>query len=115
MKSLAAALTLTALLAGCSYSPRMVTASDLDKMQIGTSSEVEIISRLGKPLSSVVNADGTRMAQYPYDPTSASPYLPAFIGGETPTAYGWVNLSYDSKGTLTGITGSNSSAGVPAR
>ena len=100
-----------ALLAGCSDSVELVTASEISKFTPGKTAETEIVGELGKPLHTVSQADGTKIEQYPYaGGASGGSIIPSFLGGSSASSYNMVGFRYGSDGMLKEIL----DAGAPA-
>jgi hypothetical protein len=89
------------VLAGCSNSDlKMITADKIAGFQPGKTNETEIVGQLGKPLETIMEADGTKIAQYAYRGDSG------FLGGtfsSGPSNYGMVSFHYGANGLLTAI------------
>ncbi len=98
----AAALTLALLLLGCSDPIQIVSPSQIESFQVGKTNQTEIAAALGKPSHTILEADGTKIDQYPYaGGASSSGFLPEFVGGSAhPDRYGMVSFSYSGNGTL---------------
>jgi hypothetical protein len=105
----AAALTIAALLTGCSgASVNLISADQISKFQVGKTNETEIVGALGKPIEIISEADGTKIDQYPYGgmATSSGGIMPSFLtGGSMPASYSMVSFSFGSNGVLKAVDG----------
>ena len=98
------ALTLSA----CVATGRKVTQQQLSGFKEGKTTYQEVITQLGKPTSSTVNSDGTRLIIYSYvqsqvSPVSVVPVLGRFVEG-TETESSYAMLQFDQNGVLTQYT-----------
>ena len=107
MKRYLAALAGIALLAGCSSSVEMVSADQVSKFTPGKTNETEVVALLGKPLETVVEADGTKIEQYPSSigASGGSSIIPDWLGGSSAASYRMVSFNYGSGGVLKSIGG----------
>ena len=98
----AAILTLTLLLAGCSDSVTMISQDKIAAFKPGTTSQAEVAAALGKPVHTIVEADGTKIDQYPFDNGKGSgSIVPSYVGGSsTPDSYGMVSFTFGATGIL---------------
>src|SRR3569623_19828 len=82
----AAALTVFILMAGCVSSGVQVKPDQLSEFKAGTTTVNDVIAKLGKPTTSMLMSDGTRMMSYSYihsqaRPASFIPVVGVFAGG----------------------------------
>ena len=98
----ATALTLALFLLGCSDPIQIVSPGQIESFEVGKTNQTEIAAALGKPSHTIVEADGTKIDQYPYaGGASSSGFLPELMGGSAhPNRYGMVSFSYAPNGTL---------------
>jgi hypothetical protein len=98
----ATALVFMLLLAGCSDSVTLISQDKIAEFKPGTTSQAEIAAALGKPIHTMVEADGTKIDQYPFDNgKGGGSMMPSFLGGSsTPDSYGMVTFTYTTTGIL---------------
>ena len=97
-----------ALVSACSNSDlKLITPAKIAKFEPGKTNETEIVGQLGKPLQTITEADGTKIAQYGYQGETG------FLGGtfsSAPSSYGMVSFSYGPNGVLKAIDAANRAA-----
>jgi len=103
---IATALALTLLLAGCSSSVDLVSPDKIAAFKPGTTSQAEIAAALGKPTHTIIEADGSKIDQYPYagSASGGGSIVPGFLGGSSsPGSYGMVSFTYGPGGVLKSV------------
>lgn len=90
----------------------MVSSDQLSKFTPGKTNETEIVGVLGKPLETIVEANGTKIEQYPYavGASGGSSFVPDWLGGSSPASYRMVSFVYGSGGVLKSIDGTGEPA-----
>jgi hypothetical protein len=79
---------------------RKFDISAVDKIQIGRTTEVEVISLLGEPLKKQIKPDGTR--EYGYGHVQSTIKATPFSGKGTMTGEK-VSISFDKNGVVSGL------------
>jgi hypothetical protein len=79
-------LVISALLTGCVSAGVQVKQEQLAEFKNGITTESEVVQKLGKPTTSMINSDGTKMLGYSFvhAQARASSFIPivgAFVGG----------------------------------
>ena len=100
--ALVAALTLLVLVACNDNSVKLVSADELAKFKVGSTNQTEVIAELGKPLHTIVEANGLKVDQYGADAGSSGgdSFLPGFLVGGAPQSYKMISFEYSANGTL---------------
>jgi hypothetical protein len=104
----AAALTALLLLTACGDSPNLISADKLSEFKPGSTNQTEVVAALGKPIHTILEADGTKIDQYPAaaGAKSGSGMLPDWMGGtSTGGAYSMISFEYSPGGVLKDIHG----------
>ena len=99
----AAAVTALLLMTACSDSAKLISADAVSGFKPGTTNQTEVVAALGKPMHTIVEADGTKIDQYPAEAgaQSGSGFLPEWMGGEsTGGAYSMLSFEYSAGGIL---------------
>lgn len=103
----AAALIVLLALAACSDSPTLVSPDQIAAFKPGSTNQTEVVAALGKPYHTVVEADGTKIDQYPYEvgATGGDSIVPDFLGGGSPQSYRMISFTYGPGGVLKDVGG----------
>lgn len=115
MKKILAAVAIAALV-GCASTGVQVKDEHLNEMKAGETTQADVLSRFGKPTTSMRNSDGTRTLMYVYaeSRTRASTFIPfvgAFVGGVDTNSTS-VMFRFDKEGKLIDYTSSESEMGT---
>jgi hypothetical protein len=100
---LLAALALLSLAACEDNSVKLVSADQLAQFKPGTTNQTEVVAALGKPLHTIVEANGLKVDQYGAEEGSSSNsgmLMPGFLVGGSPQNYKMISFEYTSNGTL---------------
>jgi hypothetical protein len=99
----AAALTALLLLTACSDSAKLISADATSGFKAGSTNQTEVVAALGKPMHTIIEADGTKIDQYPSEvgAKSGSGMIPEWMGGtSTGGAYAMISFEYTAGGIL---------------
>jgi hypothetical protein len=82
----------------------LVSSDKIAAFKAGSTNQTEVVATLGKPLHTIIEADGTKIDQYPTEAgASGGSIIPDWLGGGAPQSYGMVSFLYGSGGTLKDI------------
>jgi outer membrane protein assembly factor BamE (lipoprotein component of BamABCDE complex) len=103
-------------MAGCVSSGTKVTADQQSAFQAGTTTEAQVIAKLGPPNNVATLADGSKMDMYMHIAASANaasyiPIVGLFAGGAKSTS-DTVTFTFDSQGILKSTTSNRSQSNV---
>jgi len=103
-------------LAGCASSGTHVTAEQASAFQVGTTTEADVISKLGEPNMVSTNPDGTKIDTYMHVASSANAvnYIPVvglFAGGAKSSSE-TVNFTFDSHNILKSTSSNRTNVNV---
>ena len=112
----AAALAVSLSLAGCASSGVQVSQDLMSSFEKGVTTKSEVIAALGKPNTSMQQADGTSAMIYSYSeyktrPETFIPFVGAFIGGAD-SKVKTVMFQFDDEDKLINYSATNSEYGT---
>jgi hypothetical protein len=110
------ALTIVTTLAACAATGVKVTEDQLSSLKTGSSTEAEVVGKLGSPTTRLRMADGSVMLQYVYAeatvrPATFIPVVGLFAGGSDSRS-NVVTLRFGADGKLIDTTSASSTYGT---
>lgn len=110
LRKLVCMLGLTMFIAGCASVGTIVKDDQLKELKRGETTLDNVVSMFGKPVSSVLNSDGTRTISYFYTDNqvrqrTCMPFIRSFMGGAD-TGNNSVTMRFDGNGKLLDYTAS---------
>lgn len=105
-------LGLLGLLAGCASAGVKVSEQQAEAFKVGTSTYADVVTALGPPTTTTLDAKGMRTAAYTYSsiraqPQNFIPYVGRLVEGYDHQS-SVVTFAFDQSGILTGTTSSQS-------
>ncbi len=102
----ATALIMMLAVTGCGSSTTFVSPDQIAAFKTGSTNQTEVVAALGKPYHTIVEADGTKIDQYPYsEGASGGGGMFSMFGDSSPESYHMVSFSYGAGGVLKDIGG----------
>jgi hypothetical protein len=77
----------------------------LAQFKTGSTNQTEVVAALGKPLHTIVEANGLKIDQYGAEAGSSGgdSLVPSWLVGGSPQSYKMVSFEYSQNGTLKSI------------
>lgn len=116
LRYLLASIAFAAALGGCAASGVKVSDDQLGSFVVGTTTEADVLGRLGTPTTRTRNSDGTVVLQYVYAEAQvrAATFVPivGLFAGGTDVKSNAVNLTFGPDGKLKSSSSTASSYGT---